>query len=374
MGLASKPRPGILLLVPHLGIGGAQHVVATLARHLDNTKYEVHLGLVTQSFVDDSEFPSSVTVNCLGATKARYAAFSLVALVRRIRPAIILSGMAHLNLLVLLLRFAFPSAPRILVRQNGSISAAIDAAGLPWFSRFLFGFAYRRADAIICQTHSTARELRTTLRLREDRTIVLPNPVDLEAIRVCGFHRDQNGPGRPGPYLLAVGRLAPEKGFDLLLESFAKLWPDFPSLRLLIAGSGPALPTLKARCEALGIADYVEFLGNVARPAQYFPDALAFVLSSRRDEMPNALLEAAASGLPIVSTPASQGLADLLRDRPGVWLAASNSVESLTHALRSALASVSHPDRFNHEWIKPFALEAAIAAYEEVIGEVLAKA
>ncbi len=200
---------------------------------------------------------------------------------------------------------------------------------------------------------------------------MLPNPVDIESIRGITSDRDQSGAGHHEPYLLAVGRLVPEKGFDLLLESFAKLKHDFPSLSLLIAGSGPCMPALKGQCELLGVADRVQFPGNVAQPAQYFSHALAFVLSSRQDELPNALLEAAAGGLPIVSTPASPGLSDLLHAQPGVWLSASTSVDSLTHALRSALAAIGSHTRFDHEWINAFALEKAIAAYEAVIDKAL---
>jgi glycosyltransferase involved in cell wall biosynthesis len=359
--------------VPHLGLGGAQHVIATLARNLDKSKYEVHLGLVTQSSLEVPDLPPSVTVHCLGATRTRYSTIRLISLVHRIRPAVILSGMAHLNLLVLLLRPVFPRSPRIIVRQNGSVSAAIKAMGPYTLSRFLFGFGYRRADAIICQTHFTAEELRATLRLGRNQTIVLPNPVDIESIRACTSSREQRGAESCEPCLLAAGRLVPEKGFDLLIESFAQLKPDFPSLRLLISGSGPCLPALKAQCESLGVADQVDFPGTVAQPAQYFSHALAFVLSSRRDEMPNALLEAAAGGLPIVSTPASRGVSDLLRDQPGVWLAASISVDSLTHALRSALVATASQRRFNHQWIKPFVLKTAIAAYEAVTDKALTR-
>lgn len=279
--------------------------------------------------------------------------------------------MAHLNLLVLLLRPLLPRSTRIIVRQNGAVRAAIKAAGPFSISRFFFALGYRRADVVICQTHTTANELRTTLRLRPDQAIVLPNPVDIESIRACISIRERSYAEQSKSYLLAVGRLVPEKGFDLLIESFAQVKPEFPLLRLLIAGSGPCLPALKLQCEYLGIADHVDLPGNVAQPAQYFSRALAFVLSSRQDELPNALLEAAAAGLPIVSTPASRGVSDLLHDQPGVWLAASISVDSLTHALRRALVAVGCQRRYNHPWIEPFALNPAIDAYEAVIDKAL---
>lgn len=371
MARASRPRFKILLLVPHLGLGGAQHVLATLARNLDKTKYEVHLGLLTQSSIDDCEFSSSITVHCLGATRARYATPSLVALVRRIRPAVILSGMAHLGLLVLLLRFLFPSGTRIIVRQNGSLSAALAARRSPLLARLLFAFSYRRASAIICQTQATATELQSALRLEQSQFHVLPNPVDIDSLRGAPPLCEPTS-HLPRPYLLAAGRLVPEKGFDLLLESFATLAEDYPAIRLLIAGQGPCMPALTAQCQSLGIADRVVFPGSVSQLSRYFPLALAFVLSSRQDELPNALLEAAAAGLPIIATPSSPGLAALLRNQPAVWLAPSISANSLHSALRSALPVIESQPRFHHAWIEPFELKTAVAAYEALIDQTLA--
>jgi glycosyltransferase involved in cell wall biosynthesis len=82
--------------------------------------------------------------------------------------------------------------------------------------------------------------------------------------------------------------------------------------------------------------------------------------------MPNALLEAAAGGLPIVSVPASQGLVELLIGQPGVWLARAISADALAESLLSALRALYPGERFAHPWIDQFRLEHAIPAYEEL--------
>ena len=105
----------ILLLIPHLGGGGAEQVTALLARGLSREKYELHLGLITQSCADAAAFPPWVTIHSLGATRVRGGAVRLVRLVRRLRPDVILSGMAHLNFLVLLLR---PAGLKRLIEET----------------------------------------------------------------------------------------------------------------------------------------------------------------------------------------------------------------------------------------------------------------
>ena len=359
----------VLLLIPHLGIGGSQRVVATLARHLDARRFEVHICLVTESDLSAHQFPVWVHVHVLSVQRARYAAMPLLRLIWTLRPQVVFAGMAHLGVLMLFLRPFLPRRTRIITRQNDSLSASLHSAESARIPRLLLASSYKTADAIVCQTRFTAQQLRREFSLPESRICVLANPVD--AAQTSSSAEDDLNHLLQEPFLIAVGRLVPEKGFDLLLEAFAAASLKFPLLRLLIAGSGPSLASLEDKRAQLNLEHSVRFLGQVSRPSSYFSKAKAFVLSSRHDELPNALLEAAAYGLPIVATPASPGLADLLRNRPGVWMASESSAASLQVALRRALSTLSPSQRFRHEWIHPFTLKPAIEAYERLIGTVI---
>jgi glycosyltransferase involved in cell wall biosynthesis len=365
----------VLLLIPHLGGGGAEQVTALLARGLSCDKYELHLGLVTQAHAEPEAMPRWVHVHALGALRVRTGAFKLLRLVWRLKPDVILSGMFHLNFLVLLLRPLFPPQTCVLVRQNGTVSAALAFANLPGYTRFLYRALYRRADRVICQTQAMAKDLAAELAIDEKQLAVLLNPVDVEAIRSAAKDDPAQQNDAPsssaGPHLLAVGRLSPEKGFDLLLQALILVRERFPLTKLVIAGSGPEAASLKAMCRDLGLDASVRFAGQVDCPSAYFREAAAFVLSSRHEGMPNALLEAAAGGLPIVATPASGGVVDLLRDQPGVWLAAEISSQALAASLLAALEALQHGERFAHRFIEPFRIDHAIHAYEDLIDTVL---
>lgn len=367
--MPSPGRPKVLLLIPHLGGGGAEHVIAALARNLDPSRYEVHLGLFTQSANPGPPLPPSVTIHEFGARRVRFGAWSLLRLVWRLRPAVILSSMAHLNLLVLLFRHFLPPQTRLCVRQNGALTATLAASGHPLLSRYLYAAAYRSADRVICQTNSMAMELQTELALNKTKLVVLPNPVNLDAIRAVACKT--NTRPSPGPRLLAVARLAPEKGIDLLLEAFAGIHRHFPAAELEILGTGPSRLALEEQRNALELEECVRFHGNVPTPAEHFSGVSAFVLSSRQEGLPNALLEAAAAGLPIVALPASPGLVTLLRDQPGVWLANEISANALEKTLRDALKSIQPGQRFGHPWIETFDQNRAIPAYEVMIEAVL---
>jgi glycosyltransferase involved in cell wall biosynthesis len=234
----------------------------------------------------------------------------------------------------------------VLVRQNGTVSSALACGDLPRYTRLLYRLLYRRADRVICQSRAMAVDLADELQLAAEQIAVLPNPVDLAGIQEV-IRTAKSDPGQwtgPGPHLLAVGRLAREKGFDLLLQALAAVRNQFPHADLLIAGAGAEELELKAQARSLGLERAVRFAGHLDHPYACFPGATLFVLSSRHEGMPNSLLEAAAAGLPIVALPSSGGVVDMLRDRPGAWIAAEISAAALSDSLLTAL-QVLCPER-----------------------------
>jgi glycosyltransferase involved in cell wall biosynthesis len=358
-------RTKILLLLSHLGGGGAEHVMALLARGLSQEKYEVHLGLVSQADKRGEFIPPWVSVHALGAVRARAAAFPLLCLIWRLRPWVVLSGATEVSFLVLMLRPLFPPKIAVLVRQNATVSSVLAFGSLPRFARVLYRLLYRHSDRVICQSRAMAKDLAQVAGIGEGQIVVLPNPVDLDGIRAAmkaPVARIGSGPQLPGPKLLAIGRLSREKGFDLLLEAMPAVRERFPEVNLILAGAGNEEDSLRSLCDEFGLNAAVHFAGYVDRPYTLFSEATLFVLPSRHEGMPNALLEAAAAGLPLVATPASGGVVDLLRGRPGAWLAAEISAQALAEAIVAALDAIQPGERFRHEFF-----HSSTAAVERVI-------
>jgi glycosyltransferase involved in cell wall biosynthesis len=283
---------------------------------------------------------------------------------------VILSGMAHLNFLVLLLRPFFPARTRVLIRQNGTVSSDLATGKLSFHNRLFYRLLYCRADWVICQSNSMAQDLCTETGPPRRKLAVLQNPVDVDDIRRVASS-SQNQWSGPGPHLLAVGRLSTEKGFDMLSHALATLKFRFPAADLTILGAGPQEGALRAQSKDLGIDAAVRLPGHVEDPAAYFPGASVFVLSSYYEGLPNALLEAAAAGLPLVALPASGGIVSLMEGNPGEWLAREVSTDALVESLTAALETLEPLDRFPHSWIEGFKLKSAIRAYESLISLTL---
>lgn len=366
--IVTSQRPTLLLLIPHLGGGGAERVISLLTRGLSPQKYEIHLGLMTQSGLPSECLPSFATVHSLGAHRVRSAALPLLRLVRALEPDVILSGMAHLNFLVLLLRPFFPRKTRVVVRQNTTASSSLPQ--LPRYTGLLYRLLYPSADKIVCQTEAMAADLTRQSGIKPSHLQVLANPVDRDAIR-CLSNAGSDLWSGPGPHLLAIGRLSREKGFDLLLAAFSSLRLKYPDADLTIIGDGPEEAALKTLRRTLRLETSVRFPGYVLHPEYWFPGATLFVLSSRHEGLPNALLEAAAGGLPIVALPSSEGVAQLLDGKRGAWVADKVSSKALTSVLLGALQSIDSGQRFDHCWVEPFCLDRAVQGYETLIDNTL---
>jgi len=350
--VAQKLR--LLLLIPHLGSGGAEQATALLARGLSREKYEVHLGLVTH-FPSPESMPPWVAVHRLESSRLRFGALPLLRLVRRLKPDLILSGSAHLNFLVLLLHPFYPRKTRVLVRQNTAVSSVLAFGGVPWYTRFLYRHLYPRADRIICPSRAMADDIAREVHVRKDRIAVLPNPIDIATIRAAAKQGMRRSTGRwsgLGPHLLAAGDLTPERSFDLLLQALALIRRRFPHADLVIAGSGPEEHSLRELCHALGLAPAVHFAGDIEHPRQFYRQASLFVLPSRLEQMPEAVLDALAGELPLVAVPVAAGVADLLCGRPGIWIAAETSAGALASALIRAFEELSPGQRF-HRSLQP---------------------
>lgn len=158
----------------------------------------------------------------------------------------------------------------------------------------------------------------------------IPNGVDVERFDVDV----KTVPGR----ILFVGRLAPKKRVCDLLSAFASVRESVPESELIVVGTGPQEDALRAQAEELGIKDDVRFEGHVSdeRVTEFYASAQAFALPSVWEGHPLTLLEAWASGTPVVAS-AVEGIEEFVEHRENGYLVPPESPEELTEGLRYLL-------------------------------------
>jgi len=198
--------------------------------------------------------------------------------------------------------------------------------------------ALRRATRVVACARSLAGSAQALAPEVADRLTVIPNGVEPELFADGPAHT------HPRPYVAAVGRLVPQKGFDVLLEAFAHLGAS--ELDLLIAGDGPERPRLEAMRERLELGARVHLLGALDRAtvARLYRGARLVACPSRWEGMPLVCLEAMASGRAVVASRVD-GIPDAVSDDQTGLLVPPEDPVALADALRALLEDAPRRDR-----------------------------
>ena len=233
---------------------------------------------------------------------------------------------------------------------------------------------YAQMDHLIAVSREIRDELVSGLKVDSAKISLIRNGVDIARVQEQSKASLPDWPWTGGaPIILGVGRLAPQKNFDLLIEAFAIARRQRP-IRLAILGSGAegAREELLDRAQSLGVSDDVWLPGHVSNPYPYYGEAKLFVLSSRWEGMSNVLLEAIACGCPVVAARSAVGSAEILDDGKFGKLARARP-KPLAKAILGALVDRIPPETLVAR-AKDFDLEASLRKYVALLETEVAKA
>jgi len=230
--------------------------------------------------------------------------------------------------------------------------------------------ALNEASGVISVSHSL-RDLLVTRGVRPEQFRVIPNAVDRRRFRPGdrGEARARLGLPAEVPLVVCVGNLIELKRHHVLVEAFARLRASRPAVRLAIVGGGEAEPAYEVRlrrlAETSGVGDTVRFVGRIpsADVARWLQAADVFALATSREGCCNSILEALASGRPVVTTPAGDN-AHFVHDGVNGRIVPIDDVEATAAALEQVL---SRPD-----WdADAISRGLAVGGWQDVAAEVL---
>ncbi|WOB09437.1 glycosyltransferase family 4 protein [Piscinibacter gummiphilus] len=327
----------VLLLCDRLDIsGGVERFVCALANHLSREGMDVAVGSVATPR-DAVRYPLAPAVRVLAGAGAwrQHEARSragrawqllrsqwrigrvLSRLIRDDRPDVVLLN--GLTTACSTLLFSGRYAPRIVCCDHNHFAARSRL----W--QRLRERLYPKVAAVVSLTQADAPRFRAI----NPRTEVIYNCSTLQA----------DAPALPAqPVVLAVGRHVAQKGFDLLLRAWVEVVRRLPEARLRIVGDGPLRAEHEALAAQLGLAGRIEWLAPTPQIERLYREAAVFVLSSRYEGMPLALLEAQALGVPAVAFDCPTGPAEILGDDTGRLVPAEDTA-GLAAALTELLSS-----------------------------------
>jgi glycosyltransferase involved in cell wall biosynthesis len=297
-------RKRILFAINSLAGGGAERVLVTLLGGSEpwRTRYDIHLALL-----DDEprayDVPEWVEVHQLDARhKLLPSLTQLRTLAARLSPDTTLSFLTRANI-----ANAWAMAGRgrrWLISERVNTSAHLGGA---FAAKTMVRMVYPRAAHIIAVSEGVVDDLAVNFGVARSRMSAIANPVDHRRIAELAAELPAFTPS--GPYIVAAGRLMPNKNFPLLLRAYAEAAPEE---RLVILGEGTERGALEALARALGIADRVDMPGFVANPFALVSRARLYAMPSNAEGFPNGLVEAMACGVPVVATNCPSGPSEIL--------------------------------------------------------------
>ncbi len=364
----------ILFLVSSMQGGGAERVAALLCNHWAVQGHEVTL-MPTFSGRGECLYPldERVRLDYLADRVGRpirsvfnkvrrYGALRRA--IREIDPEIIVSFLPHVNVAAVL------SVWELRIPVVVSERTYPPAVPLGRVLEALRWFAYPRATGVVVQTQRSLDWLRGCCPKARGR--VISNPVVYPLPRGRPILETDSVVGDAKRVMLAVGRLGEEKGFDQLLSAFAALAPLRSEWDLVLLGEGPERERLEEQREGLGLSGRVHLPGRAGNPGDWYARADCYVMSSRFEGFPNALLEAMAHGLPAVSFDCETGPADIIRHGvDGYLVPPAEGAAGLSRAMEAVMQDKGRRQRMGNAAIsvrERFSPERVMAAWDEVLG------
>lgn len=360
----------LLCFLPDLDAGGAQRTVVNLVNALPRDRVSPRLIVARGGGQTQADLADDIAVDDLGARRVRGAIAGLRDRIRRDRPDLLLSTFVAANIGAMLATRGMAGRPPVILRETNTHRHRPDfPAVLRWGARW----AYPRAERVIALSEGVRRELIESYRLDPARTVTLHNPVEVsDMAAAAAAARSEPPPWRDrlagdAPVVIGIGRLVPQKGFDLLIEAVAALADR--SVRLVILGDGPQGAALRTLGDARGLGPRLYMPGHVRDPARWLAHADLFVLSSRWEGFGHVLVEAMACGAPVLATDCPYGPADVLREGESGILVAPGRAEDLSSAMARLLRDSALRRRLaaaGRERARIFEADRIAAAYADL--------
>ncbi len=330
----------VALYLPNLDGGGAERMMVNLASGFARRGYQTDLVLAEARGPYLEQVASEVNIVDLESSGVAASLPRLVRYLRQQRPESLLATLNHASVVALLGCRLARVRTRTVIRESNMLfpyqTPSLRQRSLKASVKLL----YPTADAHVAVSQGVADSLQDFVKLNPKNVHTIYNPVItnglLERARLAPEHpwlvdRSQSSP----PVLLGVGRLTGQKDFGTLVRAFARV-RQTQKAQLIILGEGTQRLNIEALAAELGVAEDVSLPGFVDNPFAFMARADLFVLSSRFEGLPGALIQAMACGCKVVSTDCPSGPAEILKGGLAP-LAPVGDAEALAQAMLETL-------------------------------------
>lgn len=366
----------ILFAIPELDAGGPDRVFYEIIRGLNRNVFAPQL-VVSRSggrYLD--ALPEDVEISVIGG--GRYPLRRFARTVDRLRPDLVLSTL-RMNITAAAAQPFQKHRPPLVARQANAISQSFfELKKRSLIKHRLAEVVVKRLlkvpTALVAQSCDMAQELERHT-IGSQKVAVIGNPVSLTDIDAACKAQQKISSVEPkgAPTLIAVGRLAYQKGFEILLPAFARFLQQHPKAVLKIFGEGPDRDALQCQAEDLGIDHAMEMPGQSDTILAEITAADIFVSSSRYEGFSNAILEAMALGRLVVATNSEGATKDLVQDGVTGLIVAEVTSDALFEGLSRAMTidGASVGARARQYVYSQYSRESVVQSYEQLFLDLI---
>lgn len=354
----------LAIFMPSLRGGGAERSMINLAVGIAGRGYAMDLVLAQAEGPFLADVADAVRVVDLGASRLLKSLPALMRYLRRERPVAMLAVMSHANIVALWARRLVGGNVRLVVSERNTHSAAtrhvldLRTRLMPHLIRSFYSWA----DGIVAVSNGVADDLAQLANIPRRDIQVIFNPIvthELHEKAKATLNHAWFNPGQP-PVLLAVGRLTRQKDFPTLIQAFGRVRASRP-VRLMILGEGTDRPQLELLVKQLGLDQDIDLAGFVENPYPYMIRASLFVLSSKWEGLPGALIEALFCGTPVIATDCPSGPREILEGGKYGEMVPVGNVAALAEAIDRSLNQ--EPPRPSRKSWQRFESEISVNKY-----------
>lgn len=319
----------ILFAISRLTGGGAEHVVSLWANMLSVRGYDVSIMLAYRA---DNEYAVSdkVDIITIANSEKEYLSMKLLDKISTIRKILskkdmgcVIPFLPAMQILIMFSSFGLKCKRIDTIRVNpwemSSVSGKV--------GKMLWKLCFITSNRIIVQTSEQSEFFSAGTR---KKCIVIPNPIGEEY-----YNKEITHVNYTIQKCVAVGRVCAQKNYEMMLEGFSNVVRDNPNCRLDIYGAGESgyLEKIQALIRKLGLEENVHLKGRHNNMDEVYPNYDVFCMTSDFEGLPNALIEAMASGLVCISTDCKTGPKDLICDGDNGFLISVGNAEEFAETL-----------------------------------------
>lgn len=362
----------ICFVIQNLNIGGAQRIFIHLINSLSEKKiYEIKLIIISNRYNDlIDQVNKNIEILFLNKRKAIFSFNSIIKKLNEIKPETVITTITNLNILLCLSKFFIKYNFKLLIREANILSLN-SKKDYYYLKLILVRFLYKFSDKIICISKAVQNDLVYNYGIKINQTIVIYNPIDLKFIEEK--INDNNQINKVNKFLsnklisnkkiiLSVGKLSPQKGFDLLIESMKYIKNN--NYVLFIIGNGK-----KSLYNKL-ISNYklynrVFIIDSDTNPYVLMKYSSVYICSSRYEGFGNTILEALSLGLPIISTPCHNGTNEIIEDNKYCEVLPNFHPKTMAKAINNKILK-NNFKKYKHN-LDRYEIKNIIKLYEEVL-------